>query len=171
MWSNTPPDVGATTAYLGLGTNLGDREAYLMEALERLRAVPGIEVVRVSGIYETEPWGRSDQPAFLNLVAEVATTASPRQVLDACLQIERELGRKRTDRWAPRVIDIDLLLFGDRRIDEPDLRVPHPLLEHRQFVLVPLAEIAPDVVLPSGRTAAEAARSDDPVVKRFVGNR
>jgi 2-amino-4-hydroxy-6-hydroxymethyldihydropteridine diphosphokinase len=113
-------------------------------------------------MYETAPVGLTDQPAFLNLVAELRVTGTARELLQRCLQIEAEMGRVRQERWGPRNIDLDVLFFGEQRIEEPDLIVPHPRLAERQFVLVPLAEIAPDQRLPDGRTAAEAA---DPTAK------
>ena len=132
-----------TTAYVGLGANLGDREKKIRRAAELLGAT------RLSAIRETEPWGLVDQPRFLNAVARVETELTPRQLLDRLLEIERELGRIREGpRWGPRAIDLDLLLYGDRRIDEPGLTVPHPRLRERLFVLEPLAELAPDAVVP-----------------------
>jgi 2-amino-4-hydroxy-6-hydroxymethyldihydropteridine diphosphokinase len=161
-------EAGERTLYLGLGSNLGDREACLAAALRRLRALPWLRIIRVSRTYETEPWGKADQPPFLNLAAEVATAAAAARLLAACQQIERDLGRQPSDRWGPRVVDIDILLAAEGVIDEPDLKVPHPFLEDRQFVLVPLAEIAPDVRLPSGRTAADAARPDDAGIRLYT---
>ena len=148
---------GAVTAYVGLGSNLGNRKEHLAEALRRLDADPTITVVTVSSVYETAPVGVADQPAFLNCVAEVRVTCRARELLQRCLQIEADMGRVRQERWGPRNIDLDVLIFGDECIAEPDLIVPHPRLAERQFVLVPLAEIAPGLRLPDGRTAAEAA--------------
>ncbi len=130
-------------AYVGLGANLGDREATLRRALELLGPA------RVSTFRETEPWGYTDQPRFVNAVAEVETELAPRALLDRLLEIERELGRTRTaPRFGPRTIDLDLLLYGDEQIDEPGLRVPHPRLHERRFVLEPLAELDPHLVVP-----------------------
>ena len=137
-----------TLAYLGLGTNLGDRESYLAQALKELAGLPTIEIGAVSSIYETAPVGLTDQPDFLNLVVSVRTTLSPRELMDALLHIENKMGRVRTVRWGPRVIDLDLLLFGDVRVEVPELTVPHPRLRERSFVLIPLAEIASDLILP-----------------------
>jgi 2-amino-4-hydroxy-6-hydroxymethyldihydropteridine diphosphokinase len=132
-----------TTAYVGLGANLGDREA----AIRRAAGLLGAR--RLSTIRETEPWGLADQPAFLNAVAELETELPPRAVLDRLLAIERGLGRTRDGpRWGPRAIDLDLLLYGGETVDEPDLAVPHPLLHERLFVLEPLAELAPDALVP-----------------------
>jgi 2-amino-4-hydroxy-6-hydroxymethyldihydropteridine diphosphokinase len=133
-----------TLAYVGLGANLGDREAAIREAARR------IDAVRLSKIRETEPWGVVDQPRFLNAVAELDTSLEPRALLERLLAIERELGRVRGGgRWGPRTIDLDLLLYGERRIDEPGLRVPHPRLHERLFVLEPLAELDPSLKIPA----------------------
>jgi 2-amino-4-hydroxy-6-hydroxymethyldihydropteridine diphosphokinase len=133
-----------TLAYVGLGANLGDREAAIREAARR------IDAVRLSTIRETEPWGVADQPRFLNAVAELDTSLEPRALLERLLAVERELGRVRGgERWGPRTIDLDLLLYGERRIDEPGLRVPHPRLHERLFVLEPLAELDPSLKIPA----------------------
>jgi len=145
------------TAFLGLGSNIGDRKANLARAVAMLAAHPQIEVVDVSSIHETEPVGYTKQPDFLNAVARVETTLRPRELLDVILAIEAEMGRERTIRWGPRVIDIDILLFDGEQVDEPGLQIPHPRMMEREFVLRPLAEIAPNLVLPNGCTAAEAA--------------
>jgi len=158
---------GAVTAYVGLGSNLGYRRGHLAEGLRRLGADPAVTVVAVSGIYETAPVGVTDQPAFLNLVAELRVTCTARELLQCCLQIEADMGRVRPERWGPRNIDLDVLFCGEQRIEEPDLIVPHPRLAERQFVLVPLAEIAPDQRLPDGRTAAEAADPTAEGIRKF----
>jgi 2-amino-4-hydroxy-6-hydroxymethyldihydropteridine diphosphokinase len=134
----------ATRAFVGLGANLGDREATIRRAAELLGAA------RLSTIRETEPWGYADQPRFLNAVAELETDLAPRALLDRLLQLELELGRTRGDgpRYGPRTIDLDLLLYGDRVVDEPGLAVPHPRLHERLFVLEPLAELDPSLVVP-----------------------
>ncbi len=136
------------TAYLGLGTNLGDRQENLAQAVKALDAGPDLTVLRTSGIYETAPWGLTGQPDFLNLVAEVSTTLSPHQLLDYVKELEKELGRERSPRFGPRLIDVDILLYGDRVIEEPDLHIPHASLHLRAFALVPLAELAPNSVHP-----------------------
>ncbi len=136
----------AERIFLGLGSNLGDREANLRAALEHIEHLPGTRVVRSSGFWETEPWGVEDQPAFLNAVTEVRSVLAPEELLDSVKQIERELGRTPTFRWGPRLIDIDLLLYGRRRVDTPQLQVPHPEILNRPFVWEPLQEIAPEVV-------------------------
>lgn len=137
-------------AYIGLGSNLGDREAFLRQALERLRPR------RVSRIVETEPWGRADQPRFLNAVAEIETSLDPQALLEHLQALEREFGRVRTKRWGPRTLDLDLLLYEDRQIRSETLVVPHPLLARRRFVLEGLAELCPDRRVPGwGKTVRE----------------
>jgi 2-amino-4-hydroxy-6-hydroxymethyldihydropteridine diphosphokinase len=147
------------TCYLSLGSNLGDREGYLRQALERLAAHPALHLLRLSSVYETAPVGVTDQPDFLNLVVELEARLSARELLAVCHEIENGLGRTRERHWGPRTIDLDLLLCDDLTLDEPDLQLPHPRLLERQFVLVPLAEIAPDLRLPEGRLASAAADS------------
>jgi 2-amino-4-hydroxy-6-hydroxymethyldihydropteridine diphosphokinase len=144
-----PRKESTTTAYIGLGANLGEREAAIRRALELLTA-PGTSVVAVSSLRETAPVGYEDQPTFLNGVAIVETTAPPRELLNRLLAIERKLGRDRSsaERWGPRPIDLDLLLYGRRAVDEPGLRVPHPRLHERRFVLEPLVELDPRLVVP-----------------------
>ncbi len=129
------------TAYLGLGSNLGDRARNLREALERLQE-GGVTMRDVSSVYESDAILLTEQPPFLNLVARVETELGPRELLQTCLRVEGEMGRVRTVRWGPRVIDIDILLYGGQTIDEPGLRVPHPGLRERAFVTVPLEEVA-----------------------------
>jgi 2-amino-4-hydroxy-6-hydroxymethyldihydropteridine diphosphokinase len=132
-----------TVAYVGLGANLGDREATIRAAVAQL---PG--VVAVSPLRETDPVGVTDQPQFLNGVAALETELPPRELLDVLLAVERGLGRERRERWGPRTIDLDLLLYGDEAIDEDGLTVPHPRLRERRFVLEPLADLAPKLVVP-----------------------
>jgi len=135
-------------AWIGLGSNLGEREAMIRQALEALSAMPDTELLRASSLYDSEPVGEADQPNFLNAVAQVDTDLSARQVLWNLLLIEKRLGRERTRRWGPRSIDLDLLLYGDEVIEEDDLRVPHPEMHRRAFVLVPLVELDPTLVHP-----------------------
>ena len=138
------------TAYIGLGSNLGDRRAALDGALALL------EPLRVSRIVETAPWGKTDQPPFLNAVAEIRTDLEPRPLLDRLLDLERRFGRRRDVRWGPRTLDLDLLLYGDRRVSEEGLDVPHPRLAERRFVLEGLAELCPDRPVPGlGRTVRQ----------------
>ncbi len=145
-----------TTAYVGLGANLGDRERTIRRALELL----GDEVVAVSSLRETDPVGYVDQPRFLNGAARLETERTARELLDRLLAIERELGRTREGaRYGPRTIDLDLLLYGDAVIDELGLTLPHPHLHERAFVLEPLAELDPALIVPGrGRLAALLAR-------------
>ena len=133
--------------YIALGSNLGDKEKNLEEALGLL-AQKGIRVCKVSDFMITKPYGVTDQPDFLNAVAEIETDKSPKELLQVLLQIEREMGRKRIRRWGERNIDLDLLLYHDCIIDLSDLKVPHPDMQNRDFVLCPLAQIAPDFVHP-----------------------
>jgi 2-amino-4-hydroxy-6-hydroxymethyldihydropteridine diphosphokinase len=138
-----------TRAYVGLGANLGDRDAMLRAALEQLAGEPEVEVVAVSAFRETEPVGIVDQPRFVNAAAAVDTSLSARELLDRLLAIEQRLGRTREGpRFGPRTIDLDLLLYGDEEIAEPGLRVPHPRLHERLFALEPLAELDPHLVVP-----------------------
>jgi len=140
-------------AYVGLGSNLGEREATLWKALEGLGATEGIEVVAVSSFRETDPVGVVDQPRFVNAAAALETSLLPRELLERLLDVERSLGRDRAveERWGPRTVDLDLLLYGGESIDEPGLEVPHPRLAERAFVLEPLLELDPDLRLPDGR--------------------
>jgi 2-amino-4-hydroxy-6-hydroxymethyldihydropteridine diphosphokinase len=131
--------------FLSLGGNLGDPAGAMGEALRLLDADAGTEVVAVSSLYRTPPWGKLDQPDFLNVAAEIHTDRAPRAFLDLCLDAERRLKRERRERWGPRLIDIDVLLFGSLSLHEPGLDIPHPRMTERAFVLVPLAEIAPDL--------------------------
>jgi 2-amino-4-hydroxy-6-hydroxymethyldihydropteridine diphosphokinase len=136
-------------AFVGLGSNLGDREDYLRRAVELLREEPGIDVVAVSNLRETEPVDYLDQPRFLNAAALVETALAPRALLDRLLAVELALGRQREGpRFGPRTIDLDLLLYGDESVDEPGLEVPHPRLAERRFALEPLHELDPDLVIP-----------------------
>src|ERR687898_932634 len=136
-------------AYIGLGANLGNREATLRAAVAALGATGGIEVVAVSAFRETDPVDYLDQPRFLNGAVAVETTLAPRELLDAILALERSLGRTRDGpRFGPRMIDLDLLLYGGESVDEPGLTVPHPRLHERAFALEPLAELDPSLVVP-----------------------
>jgi len=141
--------------YLSLGSNVGDREAALARALERLAAA-GLRLLRISSVYETEPVDRPDQPWFLNLVVEAETELFPRMLLMRVQRIEYELGRRRAAPKGPRTIDIDILLYGDAVIRMPDLTVPHPRMSERRFVLEPLAELVPELRHPrDGRPIRE----------------
>jgi 2-amino-4-hydroxy-6-hydroxymethyldihydropteridine diphosphokinase len=139
-------------ACIGLGANLGDAGATVQAALHALDELPRTRLLRASRLYRTPAWGNVDQPAFVNAAAVLDTDLDARALLDAMLAIERDFGRDRAAdgsvRWGARTLDLDLLLYGDRVIDEPGLHVPHPHLHERAFALVPLAEIAPDLVIP-----------------------
>lgn len=129
-------------AFLALGSNLGDRERYIQQAVESLP-----DVVAVSPVYETEPVGGPEgQGPYLNAVVELDTDLTPRELLDWCRRLEDAAGRVRAERWGPRTLDVDILLVGDLVVDEPDLQVPHPRMWERDFVLRPLADLAPDLV-------------------------
>ena len=141
----------ATTAYLGLGSNLGDRLANLQRAVELLAAQRGLKVVRSSRVYVTDPVGGPPQPDYLNAVVEVDTALSPHELLDACMEIERHLGRVRDERWGPRIIDVDVLTYDEEEIDDPDLTLPHPRMHERGFVLLPLIELGADPALSEGK--------------------
>lgn len=136
-------------AYIGLGANLGEREATLRRAIELLEAEDELDVIAVSRFRETDPVGVVEQPRFVNGVAAVETELLPRELLERLLKIERELGRVRDGtRWGPRTIDLDLLLYGGEIVDEPGMRVPHPRLHERRFALEPLSELDPEAVVP-----------------------
>lgn len=135
-----------TRAYLGLGSNLGDRLRYLQLAVDEFVDEPGISVVGVSAVYETEPVGGPEQPQYLNAVVAIDTELHARDLLDVAHRIERAAARVRAQRWGPRTLDVDVLLVGDEGVEEPDLTVPHPRLCERAFVLAPLADLAPWLV-------------------------
>jgi 2-amino-4-hydroxy-6-hydroxymethyldihydropteridine diphosphokinase len=148
------------TVYLSLGSNLGDREAHLKDALARLDALG--QVIQHSALCETEPVEFTDQPWFLNLAAALETSNTPQQLISAIVQIELDLGRQRLQPKGPRAIDIDILLFGDRIIDSPQLTIPHPAMQQRRFVLEPLAEIAPDLQHPLLKKTIRELRDELP---------
>jgi 2-amino-4-hydroxy-6-hydroxymethyldihydropteridine diphosphokinase len=151
-----------TTAYIALGSNMGDRKANLDEAIRLLDGADGVRVVRVSSYYDTEPVGVVEQERFINAALEVKTSLGPEGLLKLCLEIEQRLGRVRTIHWGPRTIDLDILLFDALVMDTDKLKIPHPLMHERRFVLEPLAEIAPDAVHPaSGKTIRELLKEVD----------
>ena len=142
-------------AYLGLGSNIGDKAGLIAAAVERIAATPGIRLVARSDDYRTPPWGDTDQDWFLNAAAAIDTELTPHALLEACLAVETGLGRVRERRWGPRLIDIDVLSYSGARIDDERLVLPHRFVRERAFVLVPLAEIAPDLVI-GGETVTQA---------------
>jgi 2-amino-4-hydroxy-6-hydroxymethyldihydropteridine diphosphokinase len=148
------------TVYIGLGSNLGPREETLRQALAELARCKEITVIRVSSFVETQPVGGPPQSAFINAAAELRTAVSPRELLKVLQQLEDQFGRERIVRWGPRTLDLDLLLYEDLIIGEPDLQVPHPLMHHRRFVLGPLCEIAPQARHPLLRKSVRELLDD-----------
>jgi len=138
--------------FLSLGSNLGDRLQYMGQAVRRLQEHPGIRITALSSVYETEPVGYTDQPAFLNAVVAGETRLTPKELLYAILEVEKSLGRTREVRWGPRTIDLDILLYGTDSWNEEDLQIPHPRMLERAFVLIPLAELDADYPIPTGQT-------------------
>lgn len=138
-----------TRAYIGIGSNVGDRAAFCRQAVDALAAAHDVTVTGVSSLYETAPVGGPPQRSFVNVVVRIETALGPRGLLDACKQIEHRLGREPSDiRWGPRVADLDILLYGNEKVSEPDLEIPHARLKERRFALVPLLEIDPDAMDP-----------------------
>ncbi|MFP4915055.1 2-amino-4-hydroxy-6-hydroxymethyldihydropteridine diphosphokinase [Staphylococcus coagulans] len=153
-------------AYLGLGSNIGDRENQLKEAIRLLRENEAIEIIEISPIYETKPVGYTEQPDFLNLCLHIKTELSAQALLKVALNTEAELHRVRKIRWGPRTIDIDILLYGDEVIEETDLIVPHPRMTERAFVMIPLNDIAANVIEPRSRQMIQnIVQQDETVVK------
>ena len=145
-----------TTAYIGIGSNVGERREFTRKGVLALRATTGIEVTGASSLYETAPVGGPPQRSYINLVARIETELDARSLLTACKAIEQSLGRGESEmRWGPRVIDLDILLFGDEKISESDLEIPHPRMKQRNFVLVPLLELEPEVTDPWGTRLAD----------------
>ncbi|MDS3947915.1 2-amino-4-hydroxy-6-hydroxymethyldihydropteridine diphosphokinase [Staphylococcus epidermidis] len=153
-------------AYLGLGSNIGNRELQLNETIKILHAYQGIQVTQVSHIYETEPVGYTNQPKFLNLCIEIETELNPQSLLKCCLATEQQLHRKREIRWGPRTLDVDILLFGDQIIEQDNLSVPHPRMKERSFVLIPLNDIATNQIEPiSNKSIGQLVVTDNSVKK------
>jgi 2-amino-4-hydroxy-6-hydroxymethyldihydropteridine diphosphokinase len=155
--------------YISLGGNLGDPAASMASALRMLDADASSDVLAVSSLYRTPPWGKIDQPDFLNAAAIIETGREPRDFLEFCLETERHLKRVREERWGPRLIDLDILAFGDRVIAETGLEVPHPRMLERAFVLVPLAEIAPDFAIKGVSLSGHLAHIDSAGIEKLPG--
>lgn len=145
-----------TIAHIGIGSNVGDRTTFCRRAVAELEATDSIEIDAVSSLYETAPLGGPPQRSFVNLVAQASVGIEPRPLLEICQAIEHRLGREPSDvRWGPRVVDLDILTFGEEKIVEPDLEIPHPRMTQRRFVLVPLLEVDPGASDPWGRRYAD----------------
>ena len=154
-------------AYLGLGSNIGDRKQLLLTAIDLIGNIKGIKVTKQSSIYETAPIGYTDQPNFLNLCLEIETELSPQQLLKHCLDIEQQLHRVREIRWGPRTLDIDILLYSDNIIETDNLSVPHPRMQERAFVLIPLNDIASDKKDPRLNQKIHDLVFPDDTVKKY----
>lgn len=152
-------------AFISIGSNIGERDAYLKQAVQSLNERVDTTVIKTSSIYETEPVGYTDQADFLNIVVAIRTTLSAQGLLMVCQEVEQVLGRERTIRWGPRTVDLDILLYNQDNIETENLVIPHPRMSERAFVLIPLLEIAPSAVHPVSRKAyrEEAAVQDDSV--------
>jgi 2-amino-4-hydroxy-6-hydroxymethyldihydropteridine diphosphokinase len=150
------------TAYIALGSNMGNRFENLRQAIEKLNQITEIKVVNTSSVYETDPVGYEEQDQFLNMVLEAETNLEPFQLLSVCMKIERELGRKRGIRWGPRTMDLDILLYNQENIKSEMLTVPHPRMHERAFVMVPLIEIQPNIMLPGTDRTLQAVLEDIP---------
>jgi 2-amino-4-hydroxy-6-hydroxymethyldihydropteridine diphosphokinase len=165
-------------ATLGLGGNIGDPVKAFAAALTGLSQAPGVTLKRVSSVYRTAPWGKLDQPEFLNLAVLVEADLPALQLLELCLSLERSQGRERHERWGPRTLDIDILTYGTAAIEQPGLQVPHPRIAERAFVLAPLAEIVPELLIGGidvsalrDRLADEDVRRDEAETKRLADMR
>lgn len=159
--SGGKPKAAALTATLGLGSNIGDKSANIDRAVELLAEDGDIRVIAISRKFRSPPWGDLDQDWFVNACAAIETPLEPHELLKRCQKVEADMGRVRLRKWGPRIIDIDVLTFGDRVIADPDLVVPHPLIGERPFVLVPLSEIAPDLIIKGERISKLVAGLGD----------
>ena len=155
--------------YLGLGSNIGERKSYLQQAVTLLTHHSDITLVQTSAIYETPPFGYTDQPAFLNVVISIESALSPSELLVECLRVESILGRVRDIRWGPRTIDIDILLYHDLKIQTESLKIPHPYLHLRPFVLVPLSDLTRESEVYQGKTASELLAACEPTTITVYG--
>jgi 2-amino-4-hydroxy-6-hydroxymethyldihydropteridine diphosphokinase len=157
-----------SVAFIGVGSNVGDRQTFCRRAIDELRASSGIAVEEVSSLYETSPVGGPPQRSFVNLVARISTTGTPQELLALCKEIEQRLGRGDSDiRWGPRVVDLDILLFDQEKVSEPDLEIPHPRLTVRKFALVPLLELDPELTDPWGMPYREFVDEAEGDVERL----
>jgi len=148
------------SVYISLGSNMGSKRENLAQAVELISNIPGVKLKNRSSLYETEPWGKTDQDKFLNQVIEIETSLPPRELLKELQDIEINMGRQRKEKWGPRIIDLDILLYGNEVLDDPQLTIPHPRMRERLFVLVPLAEIGADLRFPdNGATVREVLSS------------
>ena len=158
-------------SFVGIGSNVGDRAQFVRSAVEQLNAADGLEVTATSSLYETSPIGGPPQRSYVNMVVRIRTSLDHRALLEACQGIEQRLGRESSDiRWGPRVVDLDILTFDNTKISEPDLEIPHPRMTQRRFVLIPLLEIAPDLVDPWGdpySRAMDVAEGDVELLEPF----
>jgi 2-amino-4-hydroxy-6-hydroxymethyldihydropteridine diphosphokinase len=146
-----------TIAYIGIGSNVGERARFVREAVDALKAVEGITVQDVSSLYETSPIGGPPQRSFVNMAVKIDTALEPRALLEACKAIENRFGREPSDiRWGPRVVDLDILVYGEEKVNEPDLEIPHPRLRERRFALIPMLEMEPGVTDPWEARYSEA---------------
>ena len=158
----------SNTSYIGIGSNLGSPLENCKKSIALLGEQPGIEVIACSSFFETEPVGPADQNWFLNAVAKIATDLEPLPLLEILLAIESDMGRIRNEKWGPRVIDLDLILFKDRVLKNSRLEIPHPLMAQRRFVLAPLAELAPDLIHPIEKKAVRQLLSELPEDKKII---
>ena len=158
------------TAYLGLGSNKGERISYIQKAIAEIKKIPGIVVLKFSGIYETEPWGVENQPDYLNSVLEIKTGLDAEILLKELKDIEKRIGRIQSAKWSEREIDIDLLFYGNEIIEKDFMTVPHPQIEKRKFVLIPMNEIAPDFIHPllKEKISELLINTNDPLIVREI---
>lgn len=156
------------TAYLGLGSNKGERISFIEKALAEIKKIPGTKIVKTSDVYETEPWGVENQPDYLNSVAEIETELDAEALLKELKEIEKRIGRTQSAKWSEREIDIDLLFHGDEIIVKDFMTIPHPQIEKRKFVLIPMNEIAPDFIHPvlKEKISALLKNTNDPLIVR-----
>lgn len=154
------------TAYLGLGSNIGDKKKFLYDAIKYLYQHEHVVITKLSSLYETVPWGYTDQDIFMNLVVEIETTLNPFELLDLCQEVENSLGRVREFKWGPRVIDVDVLLYDEEVIQHERLILPHPYMLERDFVMIPLAEVNSNLVVNHQKVSDVAKRFDLNLIKK-----